>query len=616
MPRGGRSRSPRAGADGPWTSNKLSRVMVQFGRYPQKRPAGLYVDDTGGFRLGDFMQFWGSEQGLNEEEVIDAVKANMFHEDGRELRFCIDNDSEGFLVIRVMQKRRQGAGPSGGAQNGYASKYDNRAPVRAAHEAPVRAAHGGGSRRAAKWGGYDSHGGAAAGGGSHRPANGEGHYESYRPRGSVGAIPPARNQFPSEAQTPPWKNRAPPPAPPQCHPRDRPGGFVERLLLRGISPAGQEAESEAPPPATPSAPNLSTQDKLEMSLDDLVRQGVRPMPTAESRRGDLLPELGPAPPADISARCNRVRQAFCQMGLTPATANIRLEANKAGREGKRGRTQHSDTTKSDGEQLTRWMSWVFKTGHRELQVGVRDDGCIRIEELAAAMAQARPMWNGFDATKLRESLEKGDAGGRFQVIGEWLRKVPREERPNHVDRMNDADENGRGSSSRPHHHKARDKGSAAPRSRSGSAASSSSSGCNWRRSLSPSPTGGGAATAAREDPTAQLTKQLAAAARISSPKVLPEHEAASAAAMMQLDGGAGTVPSPMEDGTTLHQQQEQHLQQGGAVLETPPNPAPGLYWQQFQDTESTRWWYYEGPVGQWWCWNAGDEPQKYSEDAL
>ena len=37
------------------------------------------------------------------------------------------------------------------------------------------------------------------------------------------------------------------------------------------------------------------------------------------------------------------------------------------------------------------------------------------------------------------------------------------------------------------------------------------------------------------------------------------------------------------------------------------------WWMQYQDTDGTRWWYYNGPLGKWWCWNEGDDPQEYHE---
>lgn len=112
MSRQDRSRSPRGRA---WNSERISRAIVSFGRYPRKRPSGLEVDASGLMRLEDIMSCWGRDEGLQEDEVLKAVKEHMFHNDeGAALRFAIDVDKAGRVTVQVKPSRRFNEGsPSG-----------------------------------------------------------------------------------------------------------------------------------------------------------------------------------------------------------------------------------------------------------------------------------------------------------------------------------------------------------------------------------------------------------------------------------------------------------------------------------------------------------------------
>jgi len=44
-----------------------------------------------------------------------------------------------------------------------------------------------------------------------------------------------------------------------------------------------------------------------------------------------------------------------------------------------------------------------------------------------------------------------------------------------------------------------------------------------------------------------------------------------------------------------------------------PSPPPGDHWKKFTDG-GTLWWYYEGPLGKWWCTDEKKELQEVSED--
>lgn len=103
--RRGRSRSPRGSAE-KWDSERISRTVVSFGRYSWKRPAHLHVDPSGAITLRNLMEVWGRSQGLEDEDVLDAVRKNMFHQgDVSSLRFAVVSDQQGNIVIRVNPRR-------------------------------------------------------------------------------------------------------------------------------------------------------------------------------------------------------------------------------------------------------------------------------------------------------------------------------------------------------------------------------------------------------------------------------------------------------------------------------------------------------------------------------
>ena len=105
-----RSRTPgppfRAG---PSRSQGISRAVVKFGRYPGKRPPGLAVTEDGVIELENLMQSWGRGQGFQERDIMRAIWEHMFHSDDGDgfscLRFSIDSDPDGKMMIRVHPKR-------------------------------------------------------------------------------------------------------------------------------------------------------------------------------------------------------------------------------------------------------------------------------------------------------------------------------------------------------------------------------------------------------------------------------------------------------------------------------------------------------------------------------
>ena len=97
--------SPPPANAGPRNSSWISRAVVTFGRYPDKRPPKLEVTGDGWIRLSNLMRTWARPQGLTQRQVLSAIEEHMFHDDiGKTPRFRIASD-HGPICIRVLPKR-------------------------------------------------------------------------------------------------------------------------------------------------------------------------------------------------------------------------------------------------------------------------------------------------------------------------------------------------------------------------------------------------------------------------------------------------------------------------------------------------------------------------------
>lgn len=76
------------------------------------------MDANGAFQLSNLMEVWGDATGLQEQEVLNALRRNMFHGDSYTLRFAITTDEVGHIMIRVPPKRARSRSrsPRGGVR--------------------------------------------------------------------------------------------------------------------------------------------------------------------------------------------------------------------------------------------------------------------------------------------------------------------------------------------------------------------------------------------------------------------------------------------------------------------------------------------------------------------
>eukprot|EP00930_Biecheleria_cincta_P069300 TRINITY_DN57053_c0_g1_i1.p1 TRINITY_DN57053_c0_g1~~TRINITY_DN57053_c0_g1_i1.p1 ORF type:complete len:286 (+),score=35.47 TRINITY_DN57053_c0_g1_i1:27-860(+) len=92
-----------------WDASRISRMLCCLARYDHKRPAGLQVSSDGQLSLRNLMEVWGSEQGLEEKDILEACTINMYQEgDDRTPRYSITSDENCDTLIRVHPKKNSG----------------------------------------------------------------------------------------------------------------------------------------------------------------------------------------------------------------------------------------------------------------------------------------------------------------------------------------------------------------------------------------------------------------------------------------------------------------------------------------------------------------------------
>lgn len=112
-----RERTPRGGDSK--NNGWISRQIAGFGRYPDKRPSGLQVDERGALKVDSLVDLWGWKQGLTKEDVLRAVSDNLYMDPKKdEKRFEILTDSSGKVSILVHQRRNRG-GWASSDKNGH-----------------------------------------------------------------------------------------------------------------------------------------------------------------------------------------------------------------------------------------------------------------------------------------------------------------------------------------------------------------------------------------------------------------------------------------------------------------------------------------------------------------
>lgn len=304
-----------------------------------------------------------------------------------------------------------------------------------------------------------------------------------------------------------------------------------------------------------------------MGLDDII---AREAPSADVPGPALqsTPHASPQQPpaADCEGRADRVRHGLAQMGHTLDTQHVRQLSRLGDRNPRKARR---DGGMSPAEKIQRWLAWVLKKGHSELGVTLSPLGgenCSSgswapLRELAEAMRKAKPEFGEFDGRSLEIVLTSTDQAGRFEIsAGGYLRLVPRKE------------------------HRCSDRG----RTRL------SSSSCSLSRPASPA---------------APLPASAPA-----SPHLSPSR---SGGVCFNI---ATTAGSSEADAMDVEEAADKDLREGLLEVQGRRAPSPPPWggdstdvWTHYEDEEAAKvWWYYNGPLGKWWCKQQGDAPVPYT----
>uniref|UniRef100_A0A7S4W4Y7 2'-phosphotransferase n=1 Tax=Alexandrium monilatum TaxID=311494 RepID=A0A7S4W4Y7_9DINO len=292
---------------------------------------------------------------------------------------------------------------------------------------------------------------------------------------------------------------------------------------------------------------------------DALKSGFIAVDAPEAPDDTSRMDVDPGPSID-DQRAN-VERACKQMGLTAETQHLRQTTpGSAKGDGARsydgGRSWGRRSCRGDGrpagEQVQRWLSWALRHGHRELMLSVDVAGWAELHAIARAMRRSRPDFGEFDARRLQALLEETDVVGRFEVAGGKLRKLARDHRQPRPDRC----------------------AQPAP------AAPSAASGGIW----------GLPVDSHRRGRSGSSSSSIRSVRRRGSPSRSPSPAAALPA------NGAHLARQPQASGTGM-----------------PPPPPPGDEWTKYQDNGKD-WYYYEGPLGRWWCESGSDEVQPYDEE--
>eukprot|EP00435_Cladocopium_sp_Y103_P070757 s861_g36.t1 len=298
--------------------------------------------------------------------------------------------------------------------------------------------------------------------------------------------------------------------------------------------------------------NGQKRDKLDMSLDDLIRSDQVIDLEADDDVG-----------ASHHPRREQVLRSFRQMGLHPDTAHLRrAPVDKDGFHGGRRRDDGRGQRRrwSPAEKVQRWVAWVIQAGYKELGIMLAEGGWVDLAALAAAIPRSRPDFGDFDAEKLKVFIQDSDVDGRFEFNpANQLRKVPKDMRKAKSQRS-------------PFERKAA--GNAVPRDPMDTieVASSASSGRGRRHARSPSLSSDSDGIGPNDD-----LEDAALAAECENLRVSGDVEEAKPVK-------AETMRWPTQ------------------VTVPKPDPPPGDYWTRYQDEGGGEYWYfYDGPLGQWWA---------------
>jgi len=479
------------------------------------------VDGSGAFRLCDLMRTWGWEHGVSEQDILRAVRAHMFHSDNGagHLRFAIDNNEQGHIIIRVQPKRQTGT----------------TGDIAAGHSGSTGAAPG---RRARM------HGSVLMATRAEPKRCPLLHKNGQNPKLDMALDDIEIIDLETEVEYRPM------PAAPAIDKNAKLDMALDEVIR-------SERMCSEPAVTRPARTRFGDDDE-QMAYGTLA--------SAANRRTSVQMQQRGFQPSMPSVQRARVHRAMEQMGWTAETRHLRRAPGMSAREGDRGgrpmsmledgrerRGRRGDL--SAGERIQRFLGWVLKTGHRELSIPV-EDGWAQLAQLAVAVSRAKPGYGDFDAAKLKAFIEETDEAGRFEMDAYGrIRKVEKDSRARRikpVDRSNAM----AGGASQPAPPSARPP----PGARPGRVSLSPSSSASSRRSAlsrSPSPMGDNM-DKATDDADIALAEVANRSLRVTGDvePVATEKEARAPADGIGTAGAPPPPPAPPGEHWTMYQDED------------------------------------------------------------
>eukprot|EP00927_Polykrikos_kofoidii_P083831 TRINITY_DN867_c0_g1_i2.p1 TRINITY_DN867_c0_g1~~TRINITY_DN867_c0_g1_i2.p1 ORF type:complete len:431 (+),score=68.66 TRINITY_DN867_c0_g1_i2:106-1398(+) len=247
------------------------------------------------------------------------------------------------------------------------------------------------------------------------------------------------------------------------------------------------------------------------------------------------------------------------------------------------RESHNDSSRErgDGERLQRWLAYALRRGcDEELDIELKIfEGYewAKLDDLATALGQSRLELNPLDGAGIKALVEKTDMAGRFEFSGDlWVRKVDRDQR-------------------RRREPPSRVRVKAEPA-------------VTKDEPLEEKP---GMWTAVVTPPPMAIPLVAAGGDEAGSSSSVGKHSLAATADKKEVASSAdkGPPPPPGEK-VGAHGQVASSADKGPPP---PPGEKVGPHWQVFHD-DGKIWFFYDGPLGTWWCKDKDDVPEPFVDD--
>ena len=233
--------------------------------------------------------------------------------------------------------------------------------------------------------------------------------------------------------------------------------------------------------------------------------------------------------------------------------------------------------------MSRWLSWALRYGYSDL--GITSDGVwARLSEVAAAGKRTRRDFGSLvNADALHGLLIESDTECRFEVVEGLIRQVPRCDRIDLRRRLKATGE--------------------------GAKVATANTAINLAGTRQELPF-----TIAFSRSADPMVSDADAVYSLQFPDVTSVINSPTAKAVGGGGGGGGAGGGVLPSKLLLQRvlQKDGKSEAVAADRAGPPRP-PGDYWIPYRDGGED-WYFYDGPLGQWWSSDLKSEPEPYNDD--